>query len=59
MLWSIVSLGFALFLIVSAILENEIIVNYTLGGPVGYATAVSIHTIDHAVEEIRKNSTYT
>ena len=54
-LWSIISLGFGLFLIISAVLENEIILNYALGGSVGYVTAVSIHTIDHAMEELRKN----
>jgi hypothetical protein len=27
-----------------------------LGGSVGYVTAVSIHTIDHAVNEFRKSN---
>ena len=53
-LWSIISFSFALFLIVSTILENEIILNYALGGSVGYVTAVSIHTVDHAIKEFRK-----
>jgi TctA family transporter len=53
-LWSIISFSFTLFLIVAAILENEIILNYALGGSVGYVTAVSIHTLDHALKEFRK-----
>jgi len=57
-LWSIVSFSFALFLIISAVLENEIILNYALGGSVGYVTAVSIHTIDHAVNEFRKSNSH-
>jgi len=57
-LWSIVSFSFALFLIISAVLENEIILNYALGGSVGYVTAVSIHTIDHAVNECRKSNSH-
>ena len=57
-LWSIVSFSFALFLIISAVLENEIILNYALGGSVGYVTAVSIHTIDHAVNEYRKSNSH-
>ena len=56
-LWSIISFSFVLFLIISAILENEIILNYALGGSVGYVTAVSIHTIDHAVKEFKKART--
>jgi hypothetical protein len=57
-LWSIISLSFTLFLIFSAILENEIILNYALGGSVGYVTAVSIHTVDHAVREFKKNGSH-
>ena len=57
-LWSIVSFSFALFLIISAVLENEIILNYALGGSVGYVTAVSIHTIDHTVNECRKSNSH-
>jgi hypothetical protein len=53
-LWSVISLGFALFLIISAILDNETILNYALGGSVGYVTAVSIHTLDHTLMEFRK-----
>jgi hypothetical protein len=53
-LWSIISLTFVLFLIFSAILENEIILNYALGGSVGYVTAISIHTLDHAIKEVKK-----
>jgi hypothetical protein len=55
-LWSIISFSFALFLIASTILEDEIILNYALGGSVGYVTAVSIHTVDHAIKEFRKSS---
>ena len=54
-LWSIISFSFALFLIASTILEDEIILNYALGGSVGYVTAVSIHTVDHAIKEFRKS----
>jgi hypothetical protein len=57
-LWSIISFSFALFLIICTILENEIILNYALGGSVGYVIAVSIHTIDHAVKEFRKKSNH-
>ena len=58
LLWSIISFSFVLFLIVSTILESEIILNYALGGSVGYVTAVSIHTIDHAIKEFRKSYTH-
>jgi hypothetical protein len=54
-MWAIISFIFVLFLIVSAILGNEVVLNYALGGSVGYVTAVSIHIIDHAVKEISKN----
>ena len=54
LIWSIISSVFALFLVFSAILENEVILNYALGGSVGYVTAVSIHTLDHALKEVRK-----
>jgi hypothetical protein len=54
-LWSIISFSFVLFLIVSTIFEDEIILNYALGGSVGYVTAVSIHTVDHAIKEFRKS----
>jgi hypothetical protein len=57
-LWSVISLGFALFLIISAILDNETILNYALGGSVGYVTSVSIHTLDHAVKELRKSTSH-
>ena len=53
-LWSLISFSFALFLMVSAILQNEVILNYALGGSVGYVVAVSIHTLDHAIKEFRK-----
>jgi hypothetical protein len=53
-LWSVISFSFALFLVVSAILGDEIILNYALGGSVGYVIAVSIHTLDHTLKEFRK-----
>ncbi len=53
-LWSIVSLIFAIFLIISVIIGGDMLINYSLGGSIGYVTAVSIHTIDHAIEETRK-----
>ena len=53
-LWLLISSSFALFLIVSAVLENEIILNYALGGSVGYVIAVSLHTLDHTLKELRK-----
>jgi hypothetical protein len=55
-LWSIISFSFGLFLIISTVLENESIINYALGGSVGYVTAVSIHTVEHAVKQFRNNS---
>jgi len=57
MLWSEISFAFALFLIGAAFFENEDILNFALGGSVGYVTAVSIHTIDHAVKEVRRSGT--
>lgn len=54
-LWSLISFSFIIFLIISAILEDETILNYALGGSVGYVTAVSIHTLDHAIKEFRKS----
>ena len=53
-LWSIVSLLFAIFLIVSVIVGDDGLLNYALGGSTGYVTAVSIHTVDHTIEEIKK-----
>lgn len=55
-LWSIVSSVFVLFLILSAVFDDQALLNYAFGGSLGYVTAVSIHTIDHAIEETRKNS---
>lgn len=52
-LWFIISTS-VLFLIFSAILENEVILNYVLGGSLGYITAISIHTLDHAIKEVKK-----
>jgi len=54
-LWTLVSVGFVLFLVISVSLYDEALLNYALGGSVGYVAAVSIHTLDHAIEEIRKN----
>jgi hypothetical protein len=53
-LWSIISFSFGLFLIISTVLENESIINYALGGSLGYITAVSIHIVAHAAKELRK-----
>lgn len=54
-LWSTISVAFVIFLVISVILGDEILLNVSLGGSVGYVTAVSIHTIDHTIEELRKN----
>ncbi len=53
-LWTIVSLLFAIFLITSAIIGDETLLSYSLGGSIGYVTAVSIHTIEHAIKETKK-----
>lgn len=54
-LWTIISVGFVAFLVISVIVYDETLLNYALGGSVGYVAAVSIHTLDHAIEELRKN----
>jgi formate hydrogenlyase subunit 3/multisubunit Na+/H+ antiporter MnhD subunit len=54
-LWTMGSIGLVLFLVISVVLYDETLLNYALGGSVGYVTAVSIHTLDHAIEEIRKS----
>lgn len=46
------------FLIGFTILENEILLNYALGGSVGYVIAVTIHTLDHALKELRKTKNH-
>ena len=52
-LWSTVSLLFAVFLCVSFFLD-ETLLSYALGGSLGFVVAVAIHTIEHAIEETRK-----
>jgi uncharacterized membrane protein len=47
-----VSLLFALFLVISFFLET-ILASFALGGSLGYVTAVTIHTIDHARDETK------
>jgi hypothetical protein len=46
-LWSIVSLVLALFLVVSFVLEDAVFLSYTLGGSLGCVIAVTIHAIQH------------
>jgi hypothetical protein len=51
-LWTAISVGFALFLLVSALLYDETLLNYALGGSLGYVATVSIHVLRHAIEEM-------
>jgi uncharacterized membrane protein len=44
---------FAAFLVISFFLET-ILVSFALGGSLGYVTAVTIHTIDHARDKTKK-----
>jgi hypothetical protein len=44
---------FASFLVISFLLET-ILASFALGGSLGYVTAVTIHTIDHARDRARK-----
>jgi uncharacterized membrane protein YqgA involved in biofilm formation len=53
-LWSVVSVAFVCFLVASAFIDNENMLNFALGGSVGYVIAVTIHTIHHAIEEVGK-----
>jgi uncharacterized protein YebE (UPF0316 family) len=46
-LWSIISLLLALFVVMSFILEEAVLLSYALGGSVGYIIAVTIHTTQH------------
>jgi len=52
-LWTAVSLLFAVFLCVSFVLETSL-VSFALGGSLGFVVAVAIHTIQHAIREIKK-----
>jgi hypothetical protein len=52
-LWTAASLIFAVFLCVAFVLET-IFLSFALGGSLGFVIAVAIHTIQHAIKEIRK-----
>ena len=51
-LWLTVSLLFDVFLCVSFVVETGL--SFALGGSLGFAIAVTIHTIGHAIKEIKK-----
>lgn len=53
-LWSTVSLLFAIFICVSFVLET-VFLSFALGGSLGFVIAVAAHTIQHAINEIRKS----
>jgi hypothetical protein len=46
-LWLIVSLLFASFLVACFILDEAVFLSYALGGSLGYVIAVTIHTTEH------------
>jgi len=52
-LWLTVSLIFAVFLCVAFVLET-IFLSFALGGSLGFVIAVTVHTTEHAIKEIRK-----
>jgi hypothetical protein len=55
-LWSTASLLFAVFICVSFVLET-VFLSFALGGSLGFVIAVAVHTIQHAIIEIRKSGT--
>jgi hypothetical protein len=52
-LWLTVSLVFAIFICVSFVVE-AVLLSFALGGSLGFVIAVAVHTIQHAINEIRK-----
>jgi len=53
-LWSTVSFLFAIFICVSFVLET-VFLSFALGGSLGFVIAVAIHTVQHAIKEVRKS----
>ena len=54
-LWSSISIIFAVSILLALLLDNPSLVAVVLGGSLAYVIAVTIHTLDHTIEELRKD----
>jgi hypothetical protein len=54
-LWSSISIIFALSILLALLLGNPSLVSLVLGGSLAYVIAVTIHVLHHTIEEIRKD----
>jgi hypothetical protein len=50
-IWTIISIMFASFIVVAFILYNPVLINLALGGSLGFVLAIAIHVIEHTIRE--------
>nr|MDO8112823.1 hypothetical protein [Candidatus Sigynarchaeota archaeon] len=53
-LWTIISFSFAAFILLAFILYDASLIDFALGGSLGFVVAISIHVLHHTLEEIQK-----
>jgi hypothetical protein len=52
-LWTLYSLGLAVFIVISFLGRHLVLDGWALGAALGYVVAVGWHTFHHALEEMR------
>nr|MDO8085219.1 hypothetical protein [Candidatus Sigynarchaeum springense] len=52
--WTIISLSFATFIMIAFATADATLVDIALGGSFGFVVAISIHVLHHTFEEIKK-----
>ncbi len=53
-LWTIISFIFAAFVLVAFLVDVPDVISAALGGSFGFIVAITIHVLDHSIEEIKK-----
>ncbi len=58
-LWTIISFSFAAFILAGFISYDANLIDFALGGSLGFVVAISIHVLHHTLEEIKKGQEST
>ncbi len=53
-IWTIISFSFATFVLIAFLIDVPDVISSALGGSFGFIVAITIHVLDHSIEEIRK-----